>query len=208
MNGEDDATVWPELGRSACVHRLPVATWNSSFATARPLVLDDHRLILAVRSLHRKRTHRKPVSRSHCRRAVGSDRPADDGLHRGSRGRRRRCTHVRARPASHPRRRSPTPVTTAAPQLPFGNSASEQVSGDLVLNPSLYRSPTSLSGHPTGSRTPRPCRWPRRPPVRTTRCSSTATPGSGRPTCCRRLPITCGRITGPVVSVTYRPKRS
>lgn len=47
MNGEDEVPVWPELA-ARLRSRLPEATWNSSFATARPLVLDDHRLVLAV----------------------------------------------------------------------------------------------------------------------------------------------------------------
>src|SRR5579859_4666495 len=46
------------------------------------------------------------------------------------------------------------------------------------------RSRRSSSGRATGSPTRRRSPWPRPPPRRTTRCSSTATRGWARPTCC------------------------
>ena len=54
----------------------------------------------------------------------------------------------------------------------------------------------------TASPTPPPCRWPRRRPAPTTRCSSTATPGWARPTSCRPSPTTCSE-NYPAYEVRY-----
>ena len=51
----------------------------------------------------------------------------------------------------------------------------------------------SSSDRATGSPTPRRSRSPRRRPRRTTRCSSTASPGWARPTCCTRSGTTPAR---------------
>ena len=48
---------------------------------------------------------------------------------------------------------------------------------------------------------------PRARPVRTTRCSSTARPGSARPTCCTRSATTCARCSRASASATSRPRR-
>ena len=127
MNGEDDATVWPELAARLRT-RLPVATWNSSFASARPLVLDDHRLILAVpHSIAKERIEGRYLDliaevllEVTGQRMTVSIEVLDAGASQST--------------LFEP---DPTPIDDApkktAPTLPFGPS--EQISGDLVLNP-------------------------------------------------------------------------
>jgi chromosomal replication initiator protein len=131
MNGEDDATVWPELAARLRT-RLPVATWNSSFATARPLVLDDHRLILAVaHSIAKERIESRYLGLI-----------ADVLLEVTGQRMTVSIEVLEAGAADAPTFEldpllSPPPAADPVgrvPQLPFG-SASEQVSGDLVLNP-------------------------------------------------------------------------
>jgi chromosomal replication initiator protein len=124
MNGEKDATVWPELAARLRA-RLPIATWNSSFATARPLVLDDHRLILAVpHSIAKERIESRYLTlitevllevtgqRMTVSIEVLESEPGSSDVF-----------EVEPVAIDHPR-----PPST----LPF--AASEQVSGDLVLN--------------------------------------------------------------------------
>ena len=54
----------------------------------------------------------------------------------------------------------------------------------------------------------RAARWPRRRPGPTTRCSSTATPGWARPTCCRPSPTTSTRTTRASRCATSPPRPS
>ena len=81
--------------------------------------------------------------------------------------RRRRSTPAGRRPGHRPRAGSPR-----------GASRPGSTRGTC--------SRRSSSARATGSPTPRRSRSPRRRPRRTTRCSSTATPGWARPTCCTR----------------------
>ena len=47
MSGNDGITNWPDLA-ALLRTRVSEATWNTCFSTARPIVFDDHRLVLAV----------------------------------------------------------------------------------------------------------------------------------------------------------------
>ena len=136
MNGEDGATVWPALA-ARLRSRLPVSTWNSSFASARPLVFDDHRLILAVpHSIAKERIESRHLDliaevllEVTGQRMTVSIEVLDPGASQSS--------------LFEP---DPAPMSDAhldAPTLPFpmtpaGNGrfmTDEQLSGDLVLNP-------------------------------------------------------------------------
>jgi chromosomal replication initiator protein len=69
---------------------------------------------------------------------------------------------------------------------PFGGRVAAEPARSTPSTPSR----PSSSAPPTASRTPRPSRSPRPRPRPTTRCSSTASPGSARPTCCTRSATT------------------
>ena len=75
------------------------------------------------------------------------------------------------------------------------------------LNPK-YTFDTSSSEPRTSSPTPRRAPLPKTRAVPTTRCSSTASRASARPTCCTRSGTTCGRTSRTATCVTSRPKRS
>ena len=47
VSGNDGITHWPDLA-ALLRTRVSEATWNTCFSTARPIVFDDHRLVLAV----------------------------------------------------------------------------------------------------------------------------------------------------------------
>ena len=47
MSGNDGITHWPDLA-ALLRTRVSEGTWNTCFSTARPIVFDDHRLVLAV----------------------------------------------------------------------------------------------------------------------------------------------------------------
>ena len=66
----------------------------------------------------------------------------------------------------------------------------------------------SSSAPPTGSRTPPRWRCPRRRARPTTRCSSTATPGWARPTCCTPSATTCAASTPAPGCATCRARSS
>ena len=130
MNGKDDATVWPELA-ARLQARLPVSTWNSSFASARPLVLDDHRLILAVpHSIAKERIEGRHLD-------LIAEVLLEVTGQRMSVSIEVLETHAAISSVFEPDSSLSAPVAApqpaAAPKLPFGSS--DQVSGDLVLNP-------------------------------------------------------------------------
>ena len=112
--------------------------------------------------------------------------------HRSTRIDKSRKSTCRQMPGSRPR-----PVADQAARPPSrppehgraGHGASRPGS-----TPSTRSRPSS-SARPTGSPTPPRSPSPRRPARPTTRCSSTATPGSARPTCCTRSATTSAAST-------------
>jgi chromosomal replication initiator protein len=134
MIGEEKQTIWPELAARLRT-RLPEATWNSSFATARPLVLDDHRLILAVpHSIAKERIESRYLElitdvalEVTGQRITVSIEVLDPGA--------AASPLFDFVPQVEPRELRPqaAPIPEHTPQLPFAKH--EGLTGDLVLNP-------------------------------------------------------------------------
>ena len=74
--------------------------------------------------------------------------------------------------------------------------------------PALHVRDVRQGGVQPVRRSPPRCASPRRRPVRTTRCSSTARPVSARPTCCTPSGTTCTTTTSTTRCATSRPRRS